>query len=79
MMKVVGLALLFAAAPHKHWLVSLVARSLQLSINLAFIGSLAIRLCDTEQECQRSLGFDSAYTASLLLLLLSIGSLVLLA
>ena len=42
-MQVLFLALLFAANPYKHWLISAVARSLQLALSLAFIGSLAIR------------------------------------
>lgn len=77
LLSIVFLALLFAANPYKHWLVSLVARSMQLSITLAFVGSLAIQLCDTSEECQYYLGFESAYAASLLLLLLSIGGLLL--
>ena len=77
LLSVFFLVLLFAANPYKMRLVSLVARSLQLSITLALVGALAIRLCDTDKECQRYLGFDSAYTASLLVLLLSIGGLVL--
>ena len=37
------LALLYAADPYKHWLVSVVARSLQLALAMSLIGCLAIR------------------------------------